>query len=199
MKKTQRVFALLMTMVLALALCVTAFASEPSNESERTANGSKVIVPLNPDEIVDFTEVLSELPIIDLGTPDMVEYDNSPNIQTRASDFLFSMTANAVYELLVTGPEKTFTYYDLSGNYFCITGKLSYSTGSDAKIKIGGCYYDAGSGTYKADAYAYVNAGIITAPISTYSFVREETHRGFIKNEAGEGYISGYLSFYGKY
>ena len=103
MRKTQKVFSLLLSMVLALALCVPAFASEVSSESERTANGSKVIVPLNPDEIVDFTEVLSAMPTIDLGSPDMAEYDNSPNIQTRASGFLFSMTAKEVYDLLTTG------------------------------------------------------------------------------------------------
>lgn len=198
MKKTQKVFALFLTMVLALALCVPAFASETSNGSEHTANGRKVIVPLNPDDIVEFTEVLSAMPVIDLGTPDAAEFDNSPNIQTRASGFLFSMKAGEVHDLLITGADKTFTYYDLADDYLYITGNLSHTMGSDALIKIGGCYYDSSAGIYRADAYKFVNPGTISAPINTrYSFVREDTHRGFIRNEVGQGYITGNLSFYG--
>lgn len=199
MRKTQKVFSLLLSMVLALALCVPAFASEVSSESERTANGSKVIVPLNPDEIVDFTEVLSAMPPIDLGSPDMAEYDNSPNIQTRASGFLFSMTANEVYDLLTTGSNKTFSCYDLSNDYLYIRGSLSHSTEPDASIKIGGCYYNSATGTYKADVYDFVSPGTISVSINTqYSIAREYEHRGFIKNDIGTGYVHGNLSFYGK-
>ena len=114
MEKNRTVFALLLTLAMAMALCVPVFAAETGNSAETVANGDKVIVPLNADDIVDFSDVISEMPPIVLGTPDMAEYDDSPNIQTRASGFLFSMTANAVYELLVTGSAKTFTESDLT-------------------------------------------------------------------------------------
>ena len=199
MKKTRRVFALLLTLAMAMALCVPVFAAETGNSAETVANGDKVIVPLNADDIVDFSDVISEMPPIVLGTPDMAEYDDSPNIQTRASGFLFSMTANAVYELLVTGSAKTFTESDLDNNYLYISGELSHSYGSDASIKIGGCYYDASSGLYVADLYAYVYEGSISRKINTqFAIAKEYTHRGFIKNQAGVGYVSGNLSFYSK-
>lgn len=107
------------------------------------------------------------------------------------------MHANAVYELLVTGNEKTFTDYDLVNDYLYIDGHLSHSYGSKAQIKIGGCYYDANRGIYVADLYAYVYEGDISEKISTrYAIAKEYVHRGFIKNQSGAGYVSGDLSFY---
>lgn len=186
MKKIQSVVAMLLTVALCMVMNVSAFAT-----------GEKVIKPLNPEDIVEYSEVLLEMPPVALGTPDVVEYDNSPNIQTRASDFLFSMTATGVQELLVTGSSKTFTYYDLDNGDLYITGKLEHSYGADATIKIGGCYYDAGSGYYIADVYDYVYEGNISSTIDTrLAIARDYTHRGFIKNQAGVGSVSGNLSFY---
>lgn len=199
MNKTRRVFAMLLTLAMAMALCVTGFAAEMGAGSETATTGDKVIVPLNTEDIVDFSDVISEMPPVVLGTMDTAEYDNSPNRQTRASGHLFSMTANAVYDLLVTGSAKTFKEADLVNNYLYINGNLSHSQGTSARIKIGGCYYDSSSGEYVADVYTYVNAGVVSTTISTrFSIAKEYTHRGFIKNDAGVGYVSGELDFYSK-
>lgn len=187
MKK--RVVALILSLCMCLSLCCTTFATD-----------EKVIVPLNPEDIVEYTEVLAAMPPTVLGTADMAKFDNSPNIQTRASGFLFSMRAEAVYELLITGAEKTFVEADLSNGYLYISGTLSHTVSSNALMKIGGCWYKATSGDYIADVYDYVYPGTIssTIDIPQYSFAKEKTHRGFIKNIAGSGYISGNLYFYSK-
>ena len=185
-KMIERVAVAIMSMVLCMAMSVAAFATE-----------EKTIVPLNPENIVEYADVLTEMPPVVLGTPDMAEFDNSPNIQTRASGFLFSMKATSVKDLLVTGSAKTFVEADLDNGYLYITGNLKHSNGTDATIKIGGCYYDASSGNYIADLYDSVKAGEITSTINTkYAIAKEYTHRGFIKNQAGVGSVSGNLSFY---
>ena len=185
-KTTGRVAAGFLAVVLCMALSVSAFAAD-----------EKIIVPLNPDDIVEYTEVVSQMPTIDLGTPDTIIFDNSPNIMTRASGFLFSMTANSVQDLLVTGSAKTFKNSDLDNGYLHITGNLNHTKGASAKIKIGGCYYNSATGTYKADVYTFVYEGDIAKTISTrYTIAQEYTHRGFIKNEYGSGIVSGDLSFW---
>lgn len=190
MKRTTRnVVAILLAVAMCMVMSASAFATE-----------EKVIVPLNPEELVEYYEVLSEMPPVDIGTPETAEYDNSPNIQTRASGFLFSMEAKAVHDLLVTGAEKTFTDYDLDNGYLHITGHLEHTEGPDAKIKIGGCWYNSTTGTYKADLYKYVYASKdigVTIP-TLLAIAKEYTHRGFIKNEYGEGIVTGNLSFYSK-
>lgn len=190
MKRTiRRVAGVFLTVALCMAMSVSAFAAD--------GIGKKVIIPLNPEDIVEYAEVLAEMPPVVLGTPAMAEVDNSPNIQTRASGFLFSMKATGVQDLLVTGSSKTFVNADLSNNYLHITGNLTHTKGSSASIKIGGCYYDASSGNYIADVYDYVYAGNISSTISTrYAIAKEYTHRGFIKNQSGTGSVSGNLSFY---
>lgn len=190
MKRTiRRVVGGFLTVAVCMAMSVSAFAIGGTDE--------KVIVPLNPEDIVEYAEVLAEMPPVVLGTPAMAEIDNSPNIQTRASGFLFSMKATGVQDLLVTGSAKTFVDADLSNNYLYITGNLTHTKGSSATIKIGGCYYDASSGNYIADLYSYVYEGDISSTINTqYVIAKEYTHRGFIKNQSGTGSVSGNLSFY---
>lgn len=189
-KTTGRVVAVLLTVVMCVAMSVSALATD-----------EKVIVPLNPENIVEYSEVLSEMPPVILGSPDMVEYDNSPNIQTRASGLLFSMTAKSdsvsVSNLLVTGSAKTFTESDLDNGYLYITGNLEHSMGDSATIKIGGCWYNANTGLYVADLYTYVYEGEVDSTIKTqFAIAKEYTHRGFIKNQAGVGTVSGDLNFY---
>lgn len=186
MKMKKTIGTMLLTVALCMAMSVSAFATD-----------EKVIMPLNPEDIVEYSEVLAEMPPVVLGTPDMAEFDNSPNIQTRASGFLFSMRATGVNNLLVTGSSKTFVESDLNNGYLYITGNLNHSEGANATIKIGGCYYDANSGNYIADLYDYVSKGTISSTISTqYAIAKEYTHRGFIKNQDGSGSVSGNLSFY---
>ena len=106
-------FALMLTMVLCVAMNVPASAAD-----------EREVVPLNPDELVEYYEVMAEMPPVVIGTPETAQYDDSPNIQTRASGFLFSMQADEVHDLLVTAENKTFTDYDLDNGYLHITGKL---------------------------------------------------------------------------
>lgn len=185
-KTTGKIVSVLLAMVLCVAMSVSAFAAD-----------EKVIVPLDPESIVEYSEVLAEMPPVILGSPDMVEYDNSPNIQTRASGLLFSMTAKSVSNLLVTGSAKTFTESDLDNGYLYITGNLEHSMGDSATIKIGGCWYNANTGLYVADLYTYVYEGEVEETIKTqFAIAKEYTHRGFIKNQAGVGTVSGDLNFY---
>lgn len=188
MKKTiLRATTMVMVVVLCLLVSVPAFASD-----------AKEIVPLNPEDVIEFSEVLTPMPNIVLGTPDMAEFDNSPNIRTRASGFLFSMRAAEVHELLITGSEKVFFEDDLDNGYLYISGKLEHTIYSGARMKIGGCWYRAVTGTYEADLYDYVFPGSISSRIDIpkYEFAKDREHRGFVKNLAGGGYLSGNLYFY---
>lgn len=186
MKRFGRVFALLLSISLCMTANVPAFAAD-----------EKVIKPVNPDDIVEYSEVLTEMPPVILGPADTAEYDNSPNIQTRASGLLFSMTANGVTGLLVTGTAKSFTASDLDNGYLHITGDLQHTRGEGATIKIGGCWYNANTGLYVADLYKYVYEGSVSCSIDTFGAIaKDQVHRGFIKNQAGVGSVSGNLSFY---
>lgn len=184
--KTMKLFALMLTVMLCAAMSVPAFAAD-----------EREIVLLNPDELVEYYEVMSEMPPIIIGSPETAQYDDSPNIQTRASGFLFSMEAAEVHDLLVTKDNKTFSESDLDNGYLYITGNLSHSMYNDASIKIGGCWYDAATGTYKADLYDFVTPGRVASTIKTqFAIAKEYTHRGFVKNNEGSGYVSGNLSFW---
>lgn len=184
--KTMKLFALMLTMVLCVAMSVSAFAAD-----------EKEVVPLDPDELVEYYEVMEKMPPVVIGTPETAQYDDSPNIQTRASGFLFSMRADGVHDLLVTSESKTFTDYDLDNGYLHITGNLDHSLYDDATIKIGGCWYDAAKGVYEADLYDFVTPGSVSSTIDTqFAIAKEYSHRGFIKNEDGVGYVTGNLSFW---
>lgn len=184
--KMMKLFALMLTMVLCVAMSVPTFAAD-----------EREVVPMDPDELVEYYEVMAEMPPIVIGTPDTVQYDDSPNIQTRASGFLFSMTAGEVYDLLVTPPNKTFTDNDLDNGYLYITGNLDHSMSASASIKIGGCWFDAARGVYEADLYDFVTSGSVSSTINTrFAIAKEYTHRGFIGNEDGFGYVTGNLSFW---
>lgn len=182
-----RATTMIMAMVLCLLVSVPAFASD-----------AKEIVPLKPEDVIEFSEVLTPMPNIDLGTPDMAEFDNSPNIRTRASGFLFSMRAAEVHELLITGAEKVFFDYDLDNKYLYISGNLDHTYSQSSRMKIGGCWYQAVSGIYKADLYTYVYPGTVSVTINvpSYDYAKDREHRGFIKNLESDGYISGNLFFY---
>lgn len=187
-KAVQRVATVIVAVAMCMTLCVPVFAST-----------EKKVVPLDPENIVEFSDILVDMPPIILGTPDMAEYDNSPNIQSRASGLLFSMKATGVKELLITGASKTFVEADLPNDYLYISGDLEHTFGSTATIKVGGCYYDNVSGNYIADLYDYVyGPSFFTKIMTRLAISKEMTHRGFIKNQAGVGSISGDISFYNK-
>lgn len=188
MKKTiLRATTVIMAVVLCLLVSVPALASD-----------AKEIVPLNPEDVIEFSEVLTPMPNIDLGTPDMAEFDNTPNIQTRASGLLFSMTAAEVHELLITGSEKVFFDYHLKNKYLYISGNLNHTYSQNSSIKIGGCWYKAVSGIYKADLYTNVYPGTVsvTIDVPSYDYAKDREHRGFIKNLESNGYVTGTLFFY---
>lgn len=124
--------------------------------------------------------------------------------------FLFSMHANAVYNMLTTlGVEgKSFELkFNTEIKTIRLSGTLYHSYAANSpnySIKVGICYYDAQDNVYIPIASTHVTSGVtFTADqtvldISHINFTRVYTCYGFIRNEYPQGttYVSGDVNFY---
>ena len=181
----------LLAAAMCLSLCLPALAvSKPSDTRK-----------LNPEDIVDYKDIIFAEEV--LGTSADVVYDNTPSFSTAGSDnirgsLLFSMTAAGVTDsLLVTSPTKSFYKSALTNGYLKIAGTLNNPGYDGEYIKVGACYYDSASDEFISATYDYFLAGTYARALFPQSdFLVSTQYRGFIKNSAAIGSVSGSLRFY---
>lgn len=187
MKKT---VSMLLAVAMCLSLCVSAFATSNSEDVRK----------IDSEDIIDYNDIILDEEVI--GTSAEALYDNTPN-STSAGDsnirgsLLFSMTAAGVTGLLVTNSPKSFYKSSLSNGYLKIAGTLNNAGHNGASIKVGACYYDSASSLFIASAYYYFSAGTYEQIVfAQSSFAASTEYRGFIKNTANAGSVTGTLRFY---
>lgn len=143
---------------------------------------------------------------IDLGLPDVLAQDCAPiRPQSRAASGteMFSFVGTNVAELVVTSSPKYFTKSSLSNGYLRIVGSASYETAtSGLKYRVGGCYWNSTSSTYKTTVgqYAMALSGVsVDTSLSKSNFNSNYTYYGFLRNLDSYGSsnrVSGSFTFY---
>lgn len=198
MKLTKKLTSLLLAMTLALSLAAVSVSAADDKDD-------KVIVPVDGSMLVDYEDVLPAYPHGDdfLCYWEDAVFDDSDDeedpVSPQATTFtrLFSMTATSVEDLLCTGPTKEFTNNSLSKGYLKIIGTLRNNYSLDADMRVGGCWYDGSTSTFVSAGYCELTAhGDFSVTIARSKFPSGQSYRGFIKNLAQVGEISGSCGFY---
>jgi len=179
----------IIAMVLAMLLCVPAFAADTQANVVSAANSPIDLGPNDPRATIS-----------DAAAPDpCVPLTRSINTS------LFSFTADKVYNMLATNgvSGKNFTTASLTNGYLKVSGSGYYTPTPSGGVffRAGACYYNSSSASFVTYMGQYVE---FKNNVSNYGYVSKSsltsgtTYYGFITNAIQDGkiYLSGTIYLY---